>query len=484
MSVIAAMVTVATFAGAAAVEEVCVLQLDGSRIGLMRVRESVKAGVTGLSFAIIGDGQMADVSALGYRDASARTPVDTDTVFSAASLAKPVFAYLVMALAEDGVLELDRPLVEYLPIPLHDDPAYEDLADDLRYERITPRMALSHTTGFPNWRWFEDDGRLRIRVDPGARFGYSGEGFALLQKAVEQTTGTGLQQLAQERVFGPLGMTRTSYVWRDEFSENYARPHDEFGRVRNHPKMKRAGAAGSLLTTAGDYSRFLVRFLQAESRGVEAVGEMLRPHVAITSRRIAGPGAWQGIEGDRGVDLAWGLGWGRFDCDVGRAFFHYGKDPGQAYAVAFVERGVGITLLSNSQNLEGVAREIVKTAIGDTYSPFDWIGYVPFDPASRREPPPEPVAVGVPVATLRRYVGVYFVGTEFNGAEVRVRLVDGELRVAIGDADESPLLPESETRFFITHEHYRLVFTPDASGARASLVFDSHGERVQTTRIE
>ena len=78
-------------------------------------------------------------------------------------------------------------------------------------------MLLSHTSGLPNWRWFADDKKLRIYFEPGARFAYSGEGIDLLQLVVESTANKGLKELMEERVFGPLGMNRTSMVWESRF---------------------------------------------------------------------------------------------------------------------------------------------------------------------------------------------------------------------------------------------------------------------------
>ena len=102
-----------------------------------------------------------------------------------------------MLLVEEGVIDLDKPLQAYLAKPLPDYPAYADLAGDERYKQITARMVLSHSTGFPNWRQFEPDGRLKFLFAPGARYSYSGEGFALLQMVVEEITGRDLETLAQ-----------------------------------------------------------------------------------------------------------------------------------------------------------------------------------------------------------------------------------------------------------------------------------------------
>ncbi len=172
---------------------------------------------------------------------------------SAASISKVAFAYLAMQLVDEGKLDLDKPVYQYLPKPLPDYPKYSDLANDPRYKLITARMLLSHTSGFANWRWLEEDRKLRIHFEPGSRYAYSGEGIGLLQLVVETITKKPLDELMQQRVFEPLGMTRTSMVWQDRFESDYANGYDEYGRSVGAHRWKKAGAAGSM---SNDNSRF------------------------------------------------------------------------------------------------------------------------------------------------------------------------------------------------------------------------------------
>ncbi len=222
-------------------------------------------------------------------------------------------------------------------------------------------MALSHSTGFPNWRWLEPDRRLRFLFAPGSRHSYSGEGIALLQMVVEEVTSRDLQTLARAKVFEPLGMTRTSYAWQEAFDANAARPHDEFGRPKRLPRRTKPDAAGSMVTTAGDYARLLVAILNATGPRKTTVDEMLRSQIAISYEQMFGPGAWRDTNKYQEIHLAWGLGWGRFDTELGRAFFHTGHDFGyQNYTVTYADRGIGPVLLGNSDNFESVASEIVQ----------------------------------------------------------------------------------------------------------------------------
>jgi CubicO group peptidase (beta-lactamase class C family) len=448
--------------------------LNGGRVPVGELEDFIKdtmkrAGVTGLSCAIINDSQIVYRQAFGVKDKSAGSATDENTIFAAASFSKPLFGYLVMLLTEEGIIDLDRPLQDYLSKALPDYPAYADLGGDDRYKQITARMALSHSIGFPNHRSLTEDGRLSFLFEPGLRFSYSGEGIQLLQTIVEETTGRDLQQLAQEKVFEPLGMSRSSYVWQAAYEDNYAVPHDEFGRPRGLSRRRRADAAGSMVTTAGDYAQFVTALLNAEGDREVTVEEMLRPQIAISSNTMFGPGSLRGPDGNRRVDLSWGLGWGRFDSEHGRAFFHTGHDFGwQNYTVTYPDKGIGIVLLSNSDNFESVAREIVGKAIGDRYSPFDWLGYIPFDPAKVKTPPPDPVAIEVAPAILASYTGTYAWIQDGEDRLIRVKLEGKQLLITDGE-DWEPLYAETETRFFLKGDDTRFLFTRDDSGAVAGL---------------
>src|SRR5581483_7339401 len=115
-----------------------------------------------------------------------------------ASFTKVAFAYTVLQLVQEKVLDLDRPVYQYLPKPLPEYEDWADLAGDGRWKKFTARMLLSHTSGLPNWRYFEDDKKLHIHFEPGTKYAYSGEGLQLLQLVVETITKQPLQELMQK----------------------------------------------------------------------------------------------------------------------------------------------------------------------------------------------------------------------------------------------------------------------------------------------
>jgi CubicO group peptidase (beta-lactamase class C family) len=97
--------------------------------------------VPGLAFAVIRDGKIVETKGVGVRDISTSAPVDQNTIFEAASLSKPVFAFAVLQLVDAGALSLDAPLAKYVPDYVKDDP---------RAALITVRNILDHTSDLPN----------------------------------------------------------------------------------------------------------------------------------------------------------------------------------------------------------------------------------------------------------------------------------------------------------------------------------------------
>src|SRR5271165_6780043 len=237
-------------------------RLDGSSIKPVEIDETVSrlmkaAEVPGVGLALFNDGKLAYLKGYGIRDKEKNLPLTVDSIMSGASFTKVAFAYLVLQLADKSTLDLDKPIYQYLPKPLPEYPTYKDLANDPRYKQITARMLLSHTSGFPNWRAFEDDRKLKIHFDPGSRYAYSGEGIDLLQLVVETVTKKPLEQSMQEHIFQPFGMTRTSMIWESRFESDFANGYDEYGRSVGAHRWEHADAAGSMQTTIGDLARFM-----------------------------------------------------------------------------------------------------------------------------------------------------------------------------------------------------------------------------------
>jgi CubicO group peptidase (beta-lactamase class C family) len=364
-------------------EEASVPMLLGGARGAVEVDRAVAAalrrtGVTAAAVAVVrGSGPLYTTNA-GIRVGAGAVPVDDRTVFRAASLGKAVFAYLVFTLVDDGLMELDRPLHEYLARPLPEYPDYADLAGDTRYRAITARLALSHRTGFPNWRWQMKDRRLRILFDPGERFLYSGEGYRYLQFVIEQITGKDLDTLARARVFEPLGMTTAGYAWRDAQAANSAVDRAPIEAVFGPGFLSRPNAAGSLLTSVADYGRFLTAVLGGGRLARRWQREMFAPQTVVAGPRLFGPPAPVGAGDDPASRPFWCLGWAGFHSNAGPVRFHVGYDSPEYenYAVIYLEKDLGLVVLTSGGRGPAAAVPVfVEAVLGSTDTPFGWMGY-------------------------------------------------------------------------------------------------------------
>lgn len=297
-----------------------------------RLRDN--ADIPGLSVALVRDKELVWQGAFGVRDLLDGDAVASDTVFEGASLSKPIFAYAVLRLVKRGGLDLDTPLWEILP--------HDRLLDDPRGKKITARMVLCHRTGLPNW------GRdsLEIQFEPGAGWGYSGEGYVYLQKCVAELTKLSTEEFVVREVFGPLSMEASSLVWRTEYDSVGATGHSRTSRPKRKFKPSKANAAGSLHTTAQDYARFLVAILEGKD---EAARMTMKRQTEVTS--------W-GTPESR-ANLAWGLGWGlQGEDDV---IWHWG-DNGvfRCFAMASRAKGDGFVYFTNSQNGHEILDEMIR----------------------------------------------------------------------------------------------------------------------------
>ncbi len=360
-------------------------RLDGSAISTVEFERAVlelmkAARVTGLSVAILNDNKVAYVKSFGFSKKEEPRPLTEGTVMYGASFTKAVFAYFVMGLVEEGVIELDKPVYQYLEKPLPEYEKYKDLAGDERYKLITARMLLSHTAGFPNWRWINPDEKLDIKFAPGSKYSYSGEGINLLQFVVEATTGKSVGQMMRERIFAPFGMTRTSMTWEARFEDDHAIGYDEDEKPLGHRKRGAARAAGSMDTTITDYARFIETVMQGRGLKKRSFETMFKPQIRIHSRRQFPTPSDETTGENEAIRLSYGLGWGLFYTPYGKAFFKEGHDDGwENYGVCFPDKKLGVILMTNSSNGESIFKELLEVAIKDTYTPWRWENYIPYN---------------------------------------------------------------------------------------------------------
>lgn len=300
--------------------------------------------VPGLSIAVIQKAGIVWRRGFGVRDAATKAPVTNDVMFEAASMSKPVFAYVVMKLCESGVMNLDVPLTKYTPDRF--------LAGDSRLDAITARHVLSHTSGFQNWR--SEKTPLAIHFAPGAQHLYSGEGYNYLQTVVTRLLGEPFESYMRTRLFAPFGMSSSRYVWDDVAQRRMARPHNQDGTAIDNNKstpadVARYGSAGALLTTPADFATLVINVIDPRPADAahlkqESVAEMLRPHVKLPSTEYPS---------------SWALGWQIFHDKAGDFIYHGGDNRGfHCSAVASATRKCGYVAMTNGDNGPAVLRDL------------------------------------------------------------------------------------------------------------------------------
>lgn len=330
--------------------------------------------VNGMALAIIRGGEVAHVQAFGKRSVEQDLPLTPYTIMYGASLTKTAFAYTVLQLVDEGKLDLDASVADLLPQPL---PSYgrdySDLASDDRWRNLTPRIILTHSTGFANFPRFDPDGRLQFHFDPGARYSYSGEGFRILQLTVEENLGIDTGEEMQARVFDRFGMTDTSMVWRDRYAENYADTYDPDGALVPHDRRDEPDAAGSMDTSIADQARMFAGIVRGDGLTEASRAEMVRAQLPITS-----PHQFPTLDPtvdprNAGIGLAAGLGVVTFEGPQGKVWFKGGHDDGTGNMAVCVEATRDcVVLLSNDVRAERIYPELVEAVLGDTGLPWRW----------------------------------------------------------------------------------------------------------------
>lgn len=320
--------------------------------------------IPGASIAIVGDAEIVWRRGFGVKNSATKEPVTAETVFQAASMSKPVFAYAALKLCEKGVIGLDTPLSKYAPEPF--------LAGDDRLNRVTPRHLLSHTSGFPNWR--SDGTPLKINSEPGSKYEYSGEGYYYLQWVITRLLGrvdeancaefeqgvrvcaSDIDQFLSANILKPFGMKSSGYVVTDVNEGDLAAPHDKEGRLLpqsrpTRPAITRYASAGALLSTPHDYAKFIIEILKPRAPdefrlNAAMIQEMLKPHAKV----VNGP-----------YTSSWALGWQIQDNGL---FNHGGDNKGfHCHAIASRESKSAFVIMTNGDRGAELILQIFQSNI-------------------------------------------------------------------------------------------------------------------------
>lgn len=354
---------------------------DRARIDAHVEAAMQSTGARALALAVIDRGRVQFVATYGVRTA-ADAPLQSNSVLYGASLTKAVFAYLVLRLVDEGRLNLDAPIDHYLPGELG---AFTDadsirrygnfteVARDPRWHRITPRILLNHASGLANISSMEPDGVLRLHFDPGSRYAYSGMGLLLLQLVLERGLGLNIAAEAERLVFRPLGMSDTSFTWRDDFSGREATGWSMAGESPGHAHQSRARAAGSMDTTITDMARFAAALVTGERLSKQSRRELTRPQMAITSASQFPTLQPEAPLQERHRGLAVGTVLITFRGPQGAGFMKGGHNDFTGNTMICLRRSQRcVVILGPDVRAEAAFPELSRFILGNTGFPWNW----------------------------------------------------------------------------------------------------------------
>jgi CubicO group peptidase (beta-lactamase class C family) len=334
-------------------------QLDASFEKLIETHR-----VATLGAGIVQDGELVWTGY--YGEATPGVPATAETMFNVGSITKTVTAELAVRLASDGVISLDEPMSPHWIDP--------DLVDDPRHEALTPRLALTHSTGFPNWRYMDPEFTLRFVAEPGTTFGYSGEGMDYLAHFLENKTGESFDTLVSTHVFEPLGLDDISITREDWVVERLALPVDESG-ARHDPYCSGPdggyclgtgdwSAADELATTVEDYAAFMIAVMNGKGVNDELADE----RIDVQTSSADDPVLSCKFE-DRAMcprEQGYGLGWEIFAFDDRTLVSHGGSDWSER-AMAYYDPATrnGVILFINGPSSTSVEALIAGMRVLD-----------------------------------------------------------------------------------------------------------------------
>ncbi|CAM4356525.1 serine hydrolase domain-containing protein [Gillisia limnaea] len=304
--------------------------------------------IPGLSIAVINDSKVVYHETFGFANLEKKIPITEKTIFEGASISKSVFAFFVMKFVEEGKLDLDKPLFEYLP--------YEDIAYDDRYKKITARMVLSHRSGFPNWRENEEDKKLKIKFEPDTDYEYSGEGYqylAMVLKQIEDTDWNGLEMLFQKKVAKPLKLEHTVFIPTSYTNEHKAEPYNnqcEWIDLKNNYWYKKDKgvfvSSSSIHSEPIDFSKWMIGVMNKEILSKESYNELFKHRSTISTSST-------------GINVYYTLGYITADKPYNSTYFHGGSNDGfTCYYLMDISKKWGYVLFTNSENGERLGNEV------------------------------------------------------------------------------------------------------------------------------
>jgi CubicO group peptidase (beta-lactamase class C family) len=423
--------------------------------------------VPGLSLAVINDGRVEWAEAYGVLREGEQEPVSTSTLFQAASISKPIAAFVALRLVERGSLHLDRDVNEFLL-------SWKLPAGEYTRERpVMLRDLLSHSggvtvSGFPGYALGDPiptivdvlEGRgntppVRVETVPGTQYRYSGGGSTIVQLMIEDSTGQSFAAVAERLLFAPLDMDRSTALQPlpERLRHRAAAGHDARGvpirgKWRVYPEL----AAAGVWSTATDIARFALGIASAYHGDN---GALLGPELAQEMLT-------------RQNDVC-GLGPGVFDSEGGFWFAHSGGNAGyRAYFLLYPESGDGVAVMTNGDGGRALNFEIIR-AVSAVYG---WPAHKPEFHA--------PVALSVD--SLQQWLGSYRLVDAPDAEVVRVEYSRSNLQLvrnSAGRVRTQRLVAISDNQYIVEASGVPVTFARDSGYVEMDL--DGHSARRVST---
>lgn len=321
------------------------------------------AGTPGIQISYRSENKEIQINK-GVKKYGTEDSIQVNTRFQAASLTKVIAAYTFFKLMDKGLIDLDKPLLDYYP--------YDRLKDTKDAEKITARMVLTHRSGLLNWegnvstdQWRASP--LTLQFAPGSDYMYSGEGFYFLQETLEYISGKSFKDLVEQEVFEPLNMTKSNILWNDSLSHNTAFGHYKLDEPRKLGTYRKSNAAYTLYSTATDYMKFIQKALINGEGLQKSTHELMLSHSAEAKKEK------QSHPTDKYVPCALGL---RMQLnEQGTAYWHTGSNPGfRCFFITYPDTQESLVAFMNSDTAFPAMKQLMKEflAPNQTFWAYDW----------------------------------------------------------------------------------------------------------------
>ncbi len=403
--------------------------------------------VPAVGIGIIEDGQVIYTNVFGEQKTG--IPANDQTIFTVASLTKPIFAMVALNLVEKGDLQLDESISAY-----HIDP---DVKEDKRLTKLNARFVLSHQSGFVNWRNMSPSKKLEFNFTPGDQYLYSGEGYEYLRRAIENKTGKDLPTLAEELLFKPLDLNNIAFTWNTSWDINkVAIPHNKNLETYEYAPRTELNAAAGLLTTIEDYTKVCAYTLNGGGLSTALFNEMISPQVTVKE------------------NLFYGLGWEVIPAlsNKERVIMHSGDENGiKTFTVLIPSSKRGMVIFTNADEGYKVYDHIVKSYLPEGAEIFE-IKNKKIIPQAKYE---------IPAQDIVKYTGTYQIK---ENVTFSIEENNEKLDLIIPGQSPYKLIAQSEKEF-VVNEELKLEFVKNSQNQFTSVILYQYGVKsYEGTKIE